>query len=50
MAEAQREAAASYHRNEGIGVIPYFSLASGFLAGKYRSEADLAKSAREGPS
>jgi aryl-alcohol dehydrogenase-like predicted oxidoreductase len=31
---------------ENIGVIPYFSLASGFLAGKYRSEADLAKSAR----
>lgn len=25
-----------------IGVIPYFSLASGFLTGKYRSEADLA--------
>ena len=31
---------------ENIGVIPYFSLASGFLAGKYRSEADLGKSAR----
>lgn len=31
---------------ENIGVIPYFSLASGFLSGKYRSEADLAKSAR----
>jgi aryl-alcohol dehydrogenase-like predicted oxidoreductase len=29
-----------------IGVIPYFSLASGFLTGKYRSQADLAKSAR----
>jgi aryl-alcohol dehydrogenase-like predicted oxidoreductase len=29
-----------------IGVIPYFSLAAGFLTGKYRSEADLAKSAR----
>lgn len=26
----------------GLGVIPYFSLASGFLTGKYRSEADLA--------
>lgn len=24
----------------GIGVIPYFSLASGFLSGKYRGEAD----------
>lgn len=32
--------------NNGIGVIPYYSLASGFLSGKYRSEADLAKSAR----
>jgi aryl-alcohol dehydrogenase-like predicted oxidoreductase len=26
----------------GLGVIPYFSLASGFLTGKYRSEADIA--------
>lgn len=33
---------------EGIGVITYFSLASGFLSGKYRSEADLSKSARGG--
>jgi aryl-alcohol dehydrogenase-like predicted oxidoreductase len=31
-----------------IGVIPYFSLASGFLTGKYRSEADLGKSVRGG--
>jgi aryl-alcohol dehydrogenase-like predicted oxidoreductase len=31
-----------------IGVIPYFSLASGFLTGKYRSEEDLSKSARGG--
>ncbi len=30
----------------GIGVISYFSLASGFLTGKYRTEADLAKSKR----
>jgi aryl-alcohol dehydrogenase-like predicted oxidoreductase len=29
-----------------LGVIPYFALASGFLTGKYRSEADLKKSAR----
>lgn len=29
-----------------IGVIPYFSLAAGFLTGKYRSEADFAKSPR----
>jgi aryl-alcohol dehydrogenase-like predicted oxidoreductase len=27
---------------EGLGVITYFSLAAGFLSGKYRSEADLA--------
>ncbi len=31
---------------QGIGVIPYFSLASGFLTGKYRSEADFGKSSR----
>ncbi|NEX59506.1 aldo/keto reductase [Noviherbaspirillum galbum] len=31
---------------EGIGVIPYYSLASGFLTGKYRSQADLGKSVR----
>jgi aryl-alcohol dehydrogenase-like predicted oxidoreductase len=31
---------------EGIGVIPYYSLASGFLSGKYRSDADLGKSMR----
>ena len=30
----------------GIGVIPYFGLAAGFLTGKYRSEADLQQSAR----
>jgi aryl-alcohol dehydrogenase-like predicted oxidoreductase len=30
----------------GIGVIPYFSLASGFLTGKYRTDADLAQSPR----
>lgn len=29
-----------------IGVISYYSLASGFLSGKYRSEADLKKSPR----
>lgn len=28
--------------NEHIGVIPYFSLASGFLTGKYRSAAEIA--------
>jgi aryl-alcohol dehydrogenase-like predicted oxidoreductase len=31
---------------EEIGVITYFSLAKGFLSGKYRSEDDLKKSAR----
>jgi aryl-alcohol dehydrogenase-like predicted oxidoreductase len=31
-----------------ISVIPYYSLASGFLTGKYRSEEDLSKSARGG--
>lgn len=29
-----------------VGVIPYYGLASGFLTGKYRSEADLEKSPR----
>ncbi len=33
-------------REEGLGVIPYFALAAGFLTGKYRTEADLAQSAR----
>jgi aryl-alcohol dehydrogenase-like predicted oxidoreductase len=31
-----------------IGALPYFGLASGFLTGKYRSEADKAKSIRGG--
>lgn len=31
---------------EGLGVITYFSLARGFLSGKYRSEEDLSKSVR----
>jgi len=30
----------------GVSVIPYYGLASGFLTGKYRTEADLAKSPR----
>lgn len=48
----------SRHRFEGelqdlcvqhnIGVLPYYGLASGFLTGKYRSEADLGKSVRGG--
>ena len=37
---------ASLCQRENLGVIPYFSLASGFLTGKYRSEKDLAGKAR----
>jgi aryl-alcohol dehydrogenase-like predicted oxidoreductase len=33
---------------QDIGVITYFSLAKGFLSGKYRGEADLAQSPRGG--
>ena len=32
----------------GLGVISYYGLAAGFLTGKYRSQDDLAKSARGG--
>lgn len=48
----------SRHRFEGelqdlcvqhnIGCVPYYGLASGYLTGKYRSEADLGKSVRGG--
>jgi aryl-alcohol dehydrogenase-like predicted oxidoreductase len=31
---------------KGLGVVTYYSLASGFLSGKYRSKADLGKSKR----
>ncbi|HEU4416382.1 MAG TPA: aldo/keto reductase [Candidatus Angelobacter sp.] len=31
---------------EKMGVVPYYSLASGFLTGKYRSQDDLSKSPR----
>lgn len=34
--------------NENLGVISYYSLASGFLSGKYRSKGDLGKSVRGG--
>ena len=34
--------------DEGLGVINFYSLAAGFLTGKYRSEADLSKSQRGG--
>jgi aryl-alcohol dehydrogenase-like predicted oxidoreductase len=33
---------------EGLGVITYYSLARGFLSGKYRGVADLGKSPRGG--
>lgn len=32
--------------DQGLGVLPYFGLALGFLTGKYRSEADASKSVR----
>jgi aryl-alcohol dehydrogenase-like predicted oxidoreductase len=35
-------------REHGLGVVGYYSLASGFLTGKYRSEADLGKSKARG--
>lgn len=35
-----------YCLKHNIGVISYYSLASGFLTGKYRTEADLSKSPR----
>jgi aryl-alcohol dehydrogenase-like predicted oxidoreductase len=31
---------------QGLGVIPYFSLAAGFLSGKYKRDGDLPKTAR----
>src|SRR6476661_4076608 len=30
----------------GLGIVPFYGLANGFLTGKYRSRADLSKSAR----
>jgi aryl-alcohol dehydrogenase-like predicted oxidoreductase len=33
---------------EGVSLIPYYGLASGYLTGKYRSEADKSKSVRGG--
>lgn len=35
-------------RDHGLGVIGYYALASGFLSGKYRSEADLGLSRARG--
>jgi aryl-alcohol dehydrogenase-like predicted oxidoreductase len=37
---------ASLCAREQVGVIPYYALASGFLTGKYRSDADAGKSVR----
>lgn len=37
-----------YCCEHNIGALPYYGLASGFLTGKYRSEADLGKSVRGG--
>jgi aryl-alcohol dehydrogenase-like predicted oxidoreductase len=34
--------------DRNVGALPYFGLASGFLTGKYRSEADKGKSVRGG--
>lgn len=33
---------------EGVSILPYYGLANGYLTGKYRSEADKAKSLRGG--
>ena len=41
--EAELQSAARRH---GLGVFPYYSLANGFLTGKYRSKEDLGKSPR----
>ncbi len=35
-------------QREGLGVVPYFALAAGFLTGKYRRKEDLAGRARAG--
>ena len=43
--KAYEDTLAPLARENGIGVVCYYALASGFLTGKYRSEADLGKSA-----
>ena len=43
--EFEGELRAAAIRN-GLGVFPYFSLANGFLTGKYRSKTDVSKSVR----
>ncbi|HVJ37110.1 MAG TPA: aldo/keto reductase [Stenotrophomonas sp.] len=42
------QALAAVVAEHGLGVIGYYSLASGFLSGKYRSPADAAKSSARG--
>jgi len=44
--EGYEENFASICEEYGLSVIPYYSLAGGFLTGKYRTEADLSKSQR----
>jgi aryl-alcohol dehydrogenase-like predicted oxidoreductase len=44
-AEFERDYAPIFAEH-GLGVLNYFALASGFLTGKYRSEADFGKSVR----
>ncbi|UYN99079.1 MAG: aldo/keto reductase [Devosia sp.] len=45
---AEFEALAPYLVENDVGAIVYYSLASGFLTGKYRDSADLGQSARGG--
>lgn len=45
---AEFDALRPYLLENEVGAVVYFSLASGFLTGKYRSEADLGQSARGG--
>ncbi len=42
------ESLAPVIQKEGLGAVSYFSLASGFLSGKYHSKADLEGSSRKG--
>lgn len=44
--EAYEKEWMDFARETGVGVICYYSLASGFLTGKYRSEEDFSKSTR----
>lgn len=46
--QGYEEGVADICTSEGLGVISYYSLASGFLSGKYRSGADQDKSVRGG--